>query len=330
MAEAEISALRPLFEELQLQYDFVASQVSQIVPLADDNFDQQYEATWKEFEEQFSKILPQHTITTYNTSLPTLEEIIGKPDFSLMAKEQLLEMLDLQKILQDTLDDAQISLNELAGRALKLETSLLKLRVNKQKVVTLIYKALQMGYRAAGHVGRAAYCTYSHLPQLNASLHTLYEAADCFVYTTSLMVTIQNETHQTVTIVRRNIFELAAVYKKVLTKKSLMGKIVTIIMNIKKIAGDVLKTIQTARYALDMVENQLPAAAGEATACGFNVAPQIPFVLESVSNVTECIFFKDETMEGYDFLKSEEEYNKQMYSDSLDDALDEQDDDESI
>lgn len=308
LSHEEINVLRPLFSEMQLQYDFVASKTPQQGAKLDEQIEQQYEVTLQEFEQQLNNMFPQEATTKYDTTLPTVEEIMGKPDFSLMTKEQQMEFLDMQSILQDTLDEAQINLNALVAKALILETNLLKL--NKPKIIMLILKALKLGYKAAARVGRAAYCTYSHLPQLNTSLHSLYEGVDCYLYTTSLIVKVQHETYNTVKTVKKNVYELAAVYKKVADKNSIMGKIVSVILNVTKIARSILDTISTAKHVLDGVENQLPTAAQEVASCGSNFAVQIPFMIESVANVTECILFVDNTKIEYDFMKPEEDYNK--------------------
>ncbi|XP_023306813.2 uncharacterized protein LOC111688527 [Lucilia cuprina] len=320
----EINALRPLFAELQLQYDYVLIKTTEGSQI-DELFEQQYEATLKEFELQLNNMFPQEATTNYDTNLPSVEEIMGKPDFSLMTKEQQMEFLDMQSILQDALDEAQINLNALVARALMLESNLLK--INKPKIIIFIIKALRLGYKAAARVGRAAYCTYSHIPQLNTSLHSLYEGVDCYLYTTSLIVKIQNETYNTVKTVRKNVFELAAVYKKVAQKNSLVGKIVSVILNVTKIARSILDTISTAKHVLDSVENQLPSAAQEVASCGSNFAVKIPFMIESVSNVTECILFVDNTKIEYDFMKPEDEYNKELQTvvpDIVEDAEEEE------
>lgn len=293
----------------------------------DPQFDLIYEATLQDFENQLNNIFPQEATTVYDTTLPTVEEIMGKPDFNSMSKEQQMEFLDMQSILQDALDDAQYNLNELVARALSLETNLLK--INKPKIITIIFRALRLGYQAAARVGRAAYCTYSHIPQLNASLHSLYEGVDCYLYTTSLIVKIQNETYNTVKTVKKNIFELAAVYKKVAEKNSLMGKIVSVILNVTKIARSILDTISTAKHVLDSVENQLPTAAKESVNCATNFAAKVPYIIESVSNVTECILFVDDTKMEYDFMKPEVVYNKETHN-VIPDIVDQEDEEEDL
>lgn len=290
-----------------MQYDFITSQINKDTLTEDAAFKELYDATLQDFEMQLNKMFPLEANTVYDTTLPSLEDIVGKPDFASMTKEQQMEFLDLQTIIQETLDDAQISLNELAKRALLIESNLLK--INKPKIILLILNALNMGYQVGARVGRAAYCTYSHIPQLNASLNTLYEGVDCYLYTTSLIVRIQNETYQTFKTVKKNIFELATVYKKVAEKNSLMGKIVSAILSVTKVAKSISETISTAKYVLDDVENHLPVAAKEVLNCGSNVAVQIPHVIQTVSNVTECILFVDDTKTDYDFMKPESEYN---------------------
>lgn len=303
---------------MQLQYDYIISKAPQDDAKVDKQFLDLYEATIKEFHSQFADMLKEEATTVYDTTLPTVEEILGKPDFSQMTKEQELEFLDMQSLLQDTLDDAQTNINELVARALLLESNLLKL--NKPKIVMFVLKVLGMGFNVAARVGRAAYCTYSHIPQLNTSLHSLYEGVDCYLYTTSLIVKIQNETYQTVMTVKKNVFELAAVYKKVNAKKTLVGKIISIILNVNKIARSILDTISTATHALDSVENQLPSAALEVVNCGSNFAVQIPFMIESVANVTECILFVDDTTNDYDFMLPEDSTKEPQLIESEEDS----------
>lgn len=323
LSHDEINALRPLFEELQLQYDFITSKTAEEEFKVDEKL---FETTLKEFEQQLNQMFDQEATSYYNTTLPTVEQVVGNPNINLMTKEQRMEFLDMKSILQDALDEAQLNLNDLVTRALLLETNLLK--INKPKIIQLIFKALQMGYKAAARLGRASYCTYSHMPQLNTSLHFLYDGVDCYLYTTSLIAKIQHEAYQTVKTVKKNVFELAVVYKKVASKNSLMGKIVSVILNVTKIANSILNTIRMANHVLDSIENQLPSAAEGVLNCASDFIPKIPFMIKSVTNVTECILFVDNTQTDYDFMKPEEEYNGDL-NNVIPDIVDEDENDDA-
>ncbi|XP_061388873.1 uncharacterized protein LOC133323989 [Musca vetustissima] len=300
----EVNALRPLFEELQRQYDFIMAEFQKDGNKVDAKFGEVYEATVKDFQEQFASLMQEEATTVYDTSLPTVEEIMGKPDFTQMTPEQINEYLDLQSILQDMLDETQESLNDLVSRALQLESNLLK--INKPKIIMAILNALGTMYKVAGRVGRASYCTYSHVPQLNASLHHVYDGVDCYLFTTKMIVAIQNETYDTVKVVRKTISDLASVYKKVASKNTIMGKIVSMLLNLKKILWSVGSTLRQANRVIDDIVNKMPDATVHVYDCGTTLVDRLPFVVESVANVTECILFVDDSKPDYGFLDPED------------------------
>lgn len=300
----EINALRPLFEELQRQYDFIMTESEKEGNKVDEKFTEIYEATVKDFHEQFAALMQTEASTVYDTSLPSVEELIGTPDFNQMTEEQINEFLDMQSLLQDTLDETQESLNDLVRRALEIESSLLKL--NKPKIVMAVLNALGAMYNVAGRVGRAAYCTYSHVPQLNASLHHVYDGVDCYLFTTKMIVKIQNETYDTVKVVRKTISDLASVYKNVASKNSIVGKIVSMLLSLKKILWSVGSTLRQANHVIDEIVTKMPDATLHVYDCGTTFVDRIPFVVQSVANVTECIMFVDDMKNDYGFLDPED------------------------
>ncbi|XP_075148333.1 uncharacterized protein LOC142222203 [Haematobia irritans] len=303
LTSEEIKALRPLFNQLQMQYDEIMKQAQKEDDKIEGEFAKIYQATVKEFHEQFATLMNEDPVTVYDTTLPSIEELIGTPDFEKMTPQQMNDFLDMQSILQDTLDETQESLNDLVARALKIEASLIK--INKPKIITTVLKGLAVIYGVAGRVGRASYCTYSHVPQLNASLHHIYDGVDCYLFTTSLIVKIQNEIYDTTKAVKKTIFDLADVYKKVANKNSLMGKIVSMLMSLKKITWSVFGLLRHANHVIDEVITQLPDATLHVYNCGTTLLDRVPFVVESVTNVTECIMFVDDSTNDYGFLDPE-------------------------
>ncbi|XP_013115962.2 uncharacterized protein LOC106093452 [Stomoxys calcitrans] len=299
----EIKALLPLFEQLQLQYDLIMKEANKEDVKVEGEFAKIYEATIKEFDSQFASFMDEDATTVYDTSLPTVEDIMGKPDWENMTPEQRDEFLDIQSILQDTLDETKEGLNELVARAVQIEAELIK--INKPKIVMGVLNGLSAIYKVASRVGRASYCTYSHMPQLNASLHQVYDGVDCYLLTTSLIVRIQNEIYDTVKVLRKTISDLAVVYKKVANKNTLMGKIVSMIMNMKKVTWSVFGALRQAHDVIGLVVTQLPETTSNIYKCGTNMLDNVPFIVETVSNVTECITFVDNSKPDYGFLDPE-------------------------
>lgn len=301
----ELNALVPLFEQLQLQYDFIISQPQQDDSQMDAHFKKLYNSTITEFHQQFSPLMQEEPTITYDTSLPTVEELMGdKPDFQQMTAEDIQEYLEMQSILQDTLNEAQENIDALVVRALQVESDLLKL--NKPKIIMVILKALGVMYNVAARFGRAAYCTYSHVPQLNASLHHIYDGVDCYLFATSTIVKIQNETYQTVKTVRKSISDLAVVYKKIAEKNSILGKMITLVKNIWNITLSFMRTLRQANRVIDKVVHQLPGATLEVINCGTNFVDSIPYVVQSVANTTVCLMYVDDGPQDYDWMEPED------------------------
>uniref|UniRef100_A0A1B0GAV1 Uncharacterized protein n=1 Tax=Glossina morsitans morsitans TaxID=37546 RepID=A0A1B0GAV1_GLOMM len=304
----ERNALFPLFQEMQLQYDFIMEEISQSKEKDNQKVltgDDSAEEPLKEFHRYFDEITNRgnRAPTAYDSQLPTIAELLNATDLIDLSREQQLELQDVQNIMRDTLDQAQQNINELVKKSLEIETNLLKL--NKPEILLLILKALGVLFNVASQVSRAAYCTYSHVPELNISLQYMYEGADCYTYTTFLVATVQHETMTTISTMKKNILDMAAIYKKVASQNSLLGKILTLVLNFTEIAGNIIDSYRTAMHALNGVQHQLPSAALEVTKCSKNFAVKIPYIVQTVSNVTECITFVDDTTYVYDFMLPE-------------------------
>lgn len=297
--------MRPLFDSLQSQYDYITNETTKDEKSIDAELNAVYEATRLEFEELLPKF-PTIEVSeiNYDTKLPTIEELIGTPDTTEMSAEQLNELLDMQSILQDAINDAQGNINQIVARSLKMESTLLKL--NKPKILEYIYRALRVFFRLASRGARAAYCTYSHIPQLNTSLHNIYGGIDCYTYTTSLIVRIQNETVQTIKIIRKNVFDLASIYKNTAAKNSLFGKILYLILNVTKIARNILETYSVAMKAIGALEGELPGAVAKSVVCGTDFAATVPEMVDTVTTLSTCILFVDTTNDN-EFLQPEGE-----------------------
>uniref|UniRef100_A0A1A9Z9N1 Protein TsetseEP domain-containing protein n=1 Tax=Glossina pallidipes TaxID=7398 RepID=A0A1A9Z9N1_GLOPL len=309
----ERNALFPLFQEMQLQYDFIMEEISQNKEKEKDNQKvltggdsaRALEEPLKQFHLYFEEITNRgnRASNAYDSQLPTITELLNATDLIDLSREQQLELQDVQNIMRDTLDQAEQNINQLVEKSLEIETNLLKL--NKPDIILLILKALGVLFNVASQVSRAAYCTYSHVPELNISLQHMYEGADCYTYTTFLVATVQQETMTTISTMKKNIRDMAAIYKKVASQNSLLGKILTLVLNFTEIARNIIDSYKTAMHALNGVQHQLPSAALEVTKCSKNFAVKIPCIVETVSNVTECITFVDDTTYVYDFMLPE-------------------------
>uniref|UniRef100_A0A1A9UZ17 Protein TsetseEP domain-containing protein n=1 Tax=Glossina austeni TaxID=7395 RepID=A0A1A9UZ17_GLOAU len=306
----ERNALFPLFQEMQLQYDFIMEEISQSKEkdnqkvLSGGSIDNAEEPL-KEFRRYFEEITNRgnRVSNAYDSHLPTITELLNTTDFIDLSREQQLELQDIQNIMRDTLDQAQHNIDQLIKKSLEIETNLLKL--NKPDVILLILKALGVLFNLASQVSRAAYCTYSHVPELNVSLQHMYEGAECYTYTTFLVATVQQETMTTISTMKKNVLDMAAIYKKIASQNSLLGKILTLVLNFTEITRNIADSYKTAMRALNGVQHQLPSAALEVTKCSKNFAVKIPYIVQTVSNVTECITFVDDTTYVYDFMLPE-------------------------
>ncbi|XP_054725911.1 uncharacterized protein LOC129235878 [Anastrepha obliqua] len=313
----EINEVRPLFEYLQQQYDYIASQTPQGSPDADGDqtidtqFSALYAITQKEFEEYFDDLLQQHADVNsndntdkYNTTLPSVAELLGAPGADLTA-EELAERADIEGLLEDALSEAQTQIDEIVQRSLQLEAQLMK--NYKQKLVKYVVKALSSLFKIAVRGARAAYCTYSHIPEFNVSLHLMYEGADCYTYSKHLVSRVENETVQTVSTIRKNVLSLSSIYKKIAGKKTLLGKLTVVLLNLSKVVNNIKETYVVGVSALEKMKNELPDATLESVQCGKNFVAGVPQVVDTVGNWSTCIMYVDEATNDYDFLKPESE-----------------------
>ncbi|XP_011191755.2 uncharacterized protein LOC105218095 [Zeugodacus cucurbitae] len=309
----EINTLRPLFYYLQEQYNYIVSQTPQRNTDGSDAqaSDPQLTAAQAEFEQYFEDFLQQNTFVDdnnksdlYNTTLPSVAELMGVAGIELTADE-LAEREDIESLLEDALNEAQLQIDEIVRSSLQLQSQLIK--INKPKILQYIYKALSVLFKVASRGARAAYCTYSHIPQLNASLQHIYAGVDCYSYSKRLVLRIEQETVHTVSTIRKNVFSLGGIYKKIAGKKSLLGKLSTVLLNLSKIVRNIKETYLVGVSALDKAKNELPNATQGSVNCSLDFVGGMPQVVETVANLSTCIMFIDNTTEEYDFMKPEHE-----------------------
>ncbi|XP_050332367.1 uncharacterized protein LOC126760606 [Bactrocera neohumeralis] len=309
----EINALRPLFYYLQEQYNFIVDQAP-LEELDEDDTqvqDPQYKAAQAELEQYFDALQQQYTfgednntVNLYNTTLPTVTELLGFAGIDLTAVE-LAERDDIESLLQETLDEAQQQIDEIVRDSLQLESQLIK--INKPKIVAYIFRALRVLFKVATRGARAAYCTYSHIPQLNVSLQHIYEGVDCYSYSKRLVLRIEQETVHTVSTIQKNVHSLAGIYKRIAGKKSLLGKLSVVLLNLSKIVANIKETYLLGVSALDKARNELPNATQGSVNCSRDFVSGVPQMVETVANLSTCIMYVDNTTVEYDFMKPENE-----------------------
>lgn len=305
----EVAALRPFYLELQKQHDYLYNLQLQNgdgstkeSPTPDLSFVQAFE----EFRAQFSDQMSYKPSAVYDTKLPTLEELIPRSSSSSeLSLQQQAELQDLRDIMQEVLDEAQLGIDEMVKRAIDMEINLLAL--NKPKIILAAIAALESMWGYWGRGSQAAYCSYSHVPQLTEVLHAINGGVDCYSYTMRLVLSIQNETVASVKEVKRCVRDLVNIYKKVIGKQSIMGKILSGTLNLLSALRRVHDIIAVGIAGYDKVNNQLPGAAQQTLQCGLQFADSIPQMLETAQNLTTCITFVDTEKPEYEFTKPEEE-----------------------
>lgn len=311
LSAAEVAALRPFYLELQKQHDYLynlqlqkadgSAKELQELPSPDASYVQAFE----EFRAQFSNEVIYKPSIDYDTTLPTLEELIPSSSSGELSLQQQAELQDLRDIMQEVLDEAQLGINDLVKRATDMEINLLAL--NKPKIVLAAIAALESMWGYWGRGSQAAYCSYSHVPQFTEVLQAINGGVDCYTYTMGLVLTIQNETVASVKEVKRCVRDLVSIYKKVMGKQSIMGKILSGTLNLLSALRRVHDIIAVGIAGYDKVNNQLPGAAQQTLQCGTQFADSIPHMLETAQNLTTCITFVDTDKPDYEFTKPEEE-----------------------
>ncbi|XP_034488955.1 uncharacterized protein LOC117792791 [Drosophila innubila] len=337
LSPAEVDALRPLYRELQAQYDYIYSQKLQdgdgsahLEQPTDLKMDDDYAKAFDELRAQFAGYVSYKPSIDYDTSLPTLEQLIGSPRAD-MTEQELMEWQDLQAILQDVIDESQLGINQLVKRAIDLEINLLTL--NKPKIVLAVIAGLETMWKFWGRGAQAAYCSYSHVPQFTEALHAINGGVDCYTYTMGIVLKIQNETVASIKEIKRNIQGLVKIYQKIAAKKTLMGQILTGTLNVFSALRRVHDIIAVGIAGYDKVNNELPGAAQHSAQCGVDFVNSIPQMIETTQNVTTCITFVNPDKPDYEFLKPEEDryYNTGGKPEDIphENDVDEDDDDDN-
>lgn len=311
LSTTEVAALRPFYVELQKQHDYLynlqlqkgdgSAKALQDLPSPDASYVQAFQ----ELRAQFSSGLSYKPSIDYDTTLPTLEELIPSSSSGELSLQQQAELQDLRDIMQEVLDEAQLGIDDLVKRATDMEINLLAL--NKPKIVLAAIAALESMWGYWGRGSQAAYCSYSHVPQFTEVLQAINGGVDCYTYTMGLVLTIQHETVASVKEVKRCVRDLVNIYKKVMGKQSIMGKILSGTLNLLSALRRVHDIIAVGIAGYDKVNNQLPGAAQQTLQCGTQFADSMPHMLETAQNVTTCITFVDTEKAEYEFTKPEEE-----------------------
>lgn len=311
LSNDEVAALRPFYLELQKQHDYLynlhlqnadgSAKELDNLPTPDARFMQAFE----EFRAQFADHMSYKPSIVYDTTLPTLAELIPSLSSSELSLQQQAELQDLQDIMQEVLDEAQLGIDELVKRAIDMEINLLAL--NKPKIVLAAIAALETIWGYWGRGSQAAYCGYSHVPQLTEVLHAINGGVDCYNYTMGLVLSIQNETVASVKEIKRCVRDLVNIYKKIMGKQSIMGKILSGTLNLLSALRRVHDIIAVGIAGYDKVNHQLPGAVQQTLQCGTQFADSIPQMLETAQNLTTCITFVDTDKPEYEFTKPEEE-----------------------
>ncbi|XP_060651164.1 uncharacterized protein LOC132787848 [Drosophila nasuta] len=309
---AEVEALRPLYRELQTQHDYIynmqlqsgdGSAKPEQQPI-EVPFDENYEKAFEEFRSQFAGYVNYKPSIDYDATLPTLKQLIGEPRAD-MTEEQLQEWQDLQDILQDVIDEAQLGIDQLVQRAIDLEINLLAL--NKPKIVLAAIGGLEVMWKYWGRGTQAAYCSYSHVPQLTEALHAVNGGVDCYSYTMGIVRRIETETVASVKEIKSNVSSLVKIYKKIAAKQTIVGKILSATLNVLSALRRVHDIIAVGIAGYDKISNQLPDAAQHSLQCGSTFVNSIPQMLETAQNLTTCITYVRNDTREYEFLKPEDD-----------------------
>ncbi|XP_022224909.2 uncharacterized protein LOC111075743 [Drosophila obscura] len=311
LSSTELAALRPLYGELQAQIDYLYSLKlqqgdgsAQNEALAEPQVDGSYLQAFDALRSQFSIYVDEKPRVVYDTSLPTVEELIGEPSPD-MTKEQQAEFEDLRDILQDVIDEAQEGIDDLVESAIELETILLS--INKPKIVTAALGGLGFMSKYWGMAEMAAYCSYSHVPQFQVALQAVSDGVDCYSYTTGLVLRIQHETVASVQEIRKNVRSLVKIYKKIAAKQTTTGKILSGTINALSAIRRVHDIIAVGIEGYGKLNNELPGAALKSAQCGVEFVNSIPQMVETAQNLTACIVYVDKDKPSYEFTLPEED-----------------------
>ncbi|KAH8250894.1 hypothetical protein KR038_009847 [Drosophila bunnanda] len=310
LSNDEVKALRPLYREMQTQYDYLYSlkvqqgDGSAQNEIKEPELDDNYVQVFADFRREFAIYLDEKPSVDYDTKLPTVEEIMGAPSADL-TPEQRAEFEDLRDILQDVIDEAQLGIDDLVARAITLESNLLKL--NKPKIVTAAIAGLGFMWGYWGLGSQAAYCSYSMVPEFRVALQAINDGVDCYSHTMALILRIQDETVTAVKEVKRNVGGLVKIYKKIAAKQTTVGKILSGTVNALSAIRRVHDIIAVGIDVYGKVNSQLPAEAQHSVKCGVRFIDSVPQMVESLQNLTTCITYVDPETVTYEFTHPEED-----------------------
>lgn len=305
----EIEILQPFTDIFQLYYDklLASTDLSKTAKLT-NNGNANDNASIFHFHEILQSIQPEATEEEtlnfeYDLTLPNTDNL--KQVY--LKNLSLEEADDIQAILQESINDAHEEISNLIELSNEVEVKFIK--INKIKIVKFIYKMVQKVYNLGIRAGRTAYCTYSSTPAINATLQEgSHNIGSCYNYTETSIGRLRKDVKTAISDIRGNVKELIKIYKKFVNRHSLLGKILTVILNVQKVIRDIKETKSIALTTLNEVKTDGPIIAQNIKTCATTSIPDFVVKLNAtLTDLLTCITFVDDSTQGPEVEPESEE-----------------------
>ncbi|XP_055852527.1 uncharacterized protein LOC129916547 [Episyrphus balteatus] len=293
----ELEILKPIIEFLQLEYNKLSASVDLSRNIKSANIIDSH--SFLQLSDLLRTIQPElpsedESSYYYNVSLPNINNLKGLYSKGLSADEEN----DIQDIFQENIDDARETIQILIELSNETEAGLIT--INKIKIIKFIYRMIQKVYGLGIQGGRTAYCTYSSYPAINSTLKEgSQDIGSCYNYTETSIGRLRRDVKTAITDIRANVKELVGIYKKFAKRHSLLGKLLTVFLNIQKISKDIKETKSIALATIEEVKNDGPIIAANIKQCATTSIPEfINNLNQTITDLITCINFVDDSTQG--------------------------------
>ncbi|XP_055907345.1 uncharacterized protein LOC129942443 [Eupeodes corollae] len=296
--EHELEILKPLINVLQLQYTKISASKDLSRSFEIDggvNDDQSFielNNLLLSIQPEFSNDSEESKFSS-NDSLPSIKNL----NDSLSGVLSLNEANDIQDIFQEQIDEAYQTIHNLIDLCNETEDQIRRISINKIKMVKFIYKMVQKVYALGIRAGRTAYCTYSSIPVINSTLtEGNHEILSCYNYTQTSITRLRKDVRAAIKDIRSNTQELIDIYRKLTKRHSLLGKIITIFVNIRKISKDIQESSSIAIETIEEVKTDAPIIASNTNECAtVSISNLVKNLNEYLTDLNTCIKFVDDS-----------------------------------
>lgn len=279
----EFEDLNPLFKTLQAPYEKIILEYEHF---SDEELDISFlDDIMKEVEAAYdlqeAEIDPE-----YDMTVPSLDDLLK----SFNETDPMLA--DVRLEIEDTMLDARDTMDDMAIKSIDA-IRLLRLKLNKRRVLKILYKLIRFTYFIFTRVSRTAYCMYSHIPDYaKAVINGKNQAVDCFKEAKNSTFALVKEVKKSIGEVKQSAIRTKKIVKRCIRRKTILGKVFFCLMNINNVGNEIREARANVENAIIITEDNAPQIIVRFNLCEVGSFQRMIFDLNMVfMTMVKCIVY---------------------------------------